>query len=90
MNDIVTDVKVTKRIEWKDWDIIKTGPLFIEFLRHQVTFNMNQDVEIINGEPNKWIVIDWVEENATDVWYLDGDTIYFYAEIDAMAFKLRW
>ena len=88
--DFISNIRVTNRINWDDWRTIQSGPLFLEFLRNRITFDEDYKVTNENGDPAFWAVIDWIEQNSQNVWYQDGDSLYFYSDDDAMAFKLRW
>ena len=88
--DFIRKVVVTNQIDYRDWDFIKNGPLFLEFLRNRTMCFIVEDAKNENGDPAFWDVVEWVEENAGDLWYLDNYSFYFYAPEDAVAFKLRW
>lgn len=88
--DCISEVIITNRIDDSDWRIIQKGPLFLEFLRNRVIFYEDYESKRDDGDPAFWSVIEWIQENASDLWYIDGDSIYFYSNEDVMAFKLRW
>ena len=92
MNDkeCISELTITNRIDGGEWKHIIAGPLYLDFLRNKVVFGERYDVQREDGNPAFWTVIEWIEENANDLWYIDGDTIYFYETEDAIAFKLRW
>ena len=92
MSKVVTEIIITNRIEWNEWNHItnKAGLVFLEFLRNKVKVFIIEDAKNEDGDPAFWDVINWVEENANDLWYFVDYTFYFYTLEDAMAFKLRW
>jgi len=90
MKECISELKITNRIESDEWEHITKGPLYLEFLRNKVIIIEGYDVKTEDGNPVFWSVIDWIDENTNDLWYINGDIIYFYATEDAMAFKLRW
>ena len=93
MNDeIISDIKITNRLEGRDWANIEVAARdnYLQFLRHRVEFRTNYDNVNENGNPKFWAVLEWLEENTTDLWYTEDDCLFFYSDEDLMAFKLRW
>jgi len=88
---ILTNIRATNRINHNDWTTIKSRPEFLIFLRNRITYIENSDNRYqLDGSPMFWSIIDWVEENANDLWYIDNTSFYFYSDEDGVAFKLRW
>lgn len=90
MSSFIEEIRLTKRVDYRDWDIITKGPLFLEFLRNRVMVYYDMKSQDEDGNPAFWAVLEWLEDNMNDLWYVDNDSIYFYSAEDAMAFKLMW
>lgn len=88
MNDV--EILITNRVDETDWKSIRTHSDFFVFLRNRVVVYVEDIAKNDNGDPLFWSIIDWVDENASDLWYLDNNSFYFYADEDIVAFKLRW